>query len=719
MPSKHTKIRSKMKRIASGQNTIKQALRTPAFYTWLLLSGIMTGISLPVSAQEKQLIQVKTFDQQLQPLKNVEVSINGREYIHAGTKASAFIELSGSELPVKSVRIKDEQLEAASWNFSKGTLEVIIRKKNYQVIPWFVKDPNNGGVANVKITYSGKKTITASTNAEGRFEIPLALDEKVSSADQFSIPDYRILNLRMSTAENVLTAERIIKVNAAAETQVAAKPKPIPATSKEYFKDFDLSKLDSIQSITVFYAIFKNYQMRDMSEAVKQKLDAKFNQLVAQLVDSTQRIETTFIGRISDSSFVSDDIKYLMAQARLEGKTLEDQRTDFDKKIKLIKEKLARGIKNLDEKTRAQLLSDLALLEQILMQNESRFYKNQSDYREIINAIREKFFNMEDLENRLSESEARRLEEQRIFRQRLIAITAVVLVFAVLIVLLITFSNKLRKQKKELVRANAEVNRINENLESLVSERTKLLAEAHKELDTFLYRASHDLRSPVCSIIGLCNIASHLASGESKELIDRVVQTTIGMDKLLKKLSIISEINQPSNFSSITLLEVVQNTWHHYKKPLDAHRVNFVINCPADLMINSYPNLMEAILANLIENALYYSMLKESENARIEFTAGIKGDNLELSLHDNGIGVDNTIHNKLFDMFFKGHENSKGNGLGLYIVRKSVQALGGRISVESEPGNFARFIVLLPLRSTPATGVELAEVRQAVLQTAG
>ena len=388
-------------------------------------------------------------------------------------------------------------------------------------------------------------------------------------------------------------------------------------------------------------------------------------------------------------------------------------------KIKLIKEKLARGIKNLDEKTRTQLLSDLALLEQILMQNESRFYKNQSDYREIINAIKEKFFNMEDLENRLSESEARRLEEQRIFRQRLIAITAVVLVFAVLIVLLITFSNRLRKQKKELVRANAEVNRINEHLESIVSERTKLLAEAHKELDTFLYRASHDLRSPVCSIIGLCNIASHLASGESKELIDRVVQTTIGMDKLLKKLSIISEINQPSNFSSITLLEAVQNTWHNYKKPLKDQRVNFVINCPADLMINSYPNLMEAILANLIENALYYSMLKESENARIEFTAGIKNDNLELSLHDNGIGVDNTIHNRLFDMFFKGHENSKGNGLGLYIVRKSVQALGGKISVESEPGSFARFIVLLPLKSTPTTGVELAEVRQAVLQSAG
>ena len=118
-----------------------------------------------------------------------------------------------------------------------------------------------------------------------------------------------------------------------------------------------------------------------MSEETKAKLDAKFNQLVAQLQDSIRRKNTGFIGRISDSSFVNDDIKNLLAQATQESKTLEAQRADFEEKIKIIEDKLASGISTMDESTRSNLLSDLTRLEMILGQNENQFYKNQNDYR--------------------------------------------------------------------------------------------------------------------------------------------------------------------------------------------------------------------------------------------------------------------------------------------------------------------------------------------------
>jgi signal transduction histidine kinase len=272
------------------------------------------------------------------------------------------------------------------------------------------------------------------------------------------------------------------------------------------------------------------------------------------------------------------------------------------------------------------------------------------------------------------------------------------MVFAVMILLLIYFSDKLKKQKKELVRVNGEIKRINENLESLVAERTKLLEEANRELDTFLYRASHDLRSPVCSIIGLCNIALHMSHGESKELVERVVLTTTTMDKLLKKLSIISEINQPTNLSSITMLDLVENVRDYFAKTIQEQNINFTIDCPADLVMYSYPNLIETILSNLIENAFFYSVMKNPDNAKVQLKATIIQDQVEISVQDNGIGVDNTITHRLFDMFFKGNENSKGYGLGLYIVQKSVQALDGRIEVESIIGSFAKFVVYLPLK---------------------
>ncbi len=91
--------------------------------------------------------------------------------------------------------------------------------------------------------------------------------------------------------------------------------------------------------------------------------------------------------------------------------------------------------------------------------------------------------------------------------------------------------------------------------------------------------------------------------------------------------------------------------------------------------------------------------MKDPGNARVELTAEVKNDHVEITLYDNGIGIDESISDRLYDMFFKGHENSKGNGLGLYIVQKSVQALEGKIELQSEFGKFTRFVVRLPINS--------------------
>jgi signal transduction histidine kinase len=581
-------------------------------------------------------------------------------------------------------------------------LEVIIRKKTYQLLPLIVRDENNLPMANLKISVNCKKPVTLTTNAAGRIEIPLALDEKITEA-QFAISDYKITKLKLSETGNSLSVEMIKPVEpipAPVEEKVVKTPEP-----EEYFKDFDFSKLDSIQSLTVFYAVFKNYQMKNLSDAAKNRLDRKFTQLVTQLEDSARRNNNkVFIGKISDSSFVNDDIRNLLSQATLENQMLDQQRDQFDQKIQVLRDKLASGMPNLDAPTRSKIITDITLLERLLTQNESRFYKNQNDYRQIINALKQKFFDFADLENQLSASEEQRLEEQRLFRQRLFIAISIILVFGALVVLLINFSNRLRKQKRALESANEEINRINTNLEGLVYERTRMLKDAHHELDTFLYRASHDLRSPMCSIIGLCNLANHFSQGEAKDLLDKVVYTTSGMDKLLKKLTMISEINQPTNFSSISINEVVENIAENFRPLISASQMTFTIDCQKRIVIHSYPNLIEAIISNLIENAVFFCAMKNATNGegRIKISASTNDEALQIAIEDNGVGIDSKIQDRVFDMFFKGHVYSKGNGLGLYIVQKSVQALDGEISFESSVGGFTRFVVSLPLHLAPS-----------------
>jgi signal transduction histidine kinase len=659
----------------------------------VLLHMLLFSAGHPAHAQQKHLVQVKTFDQQLKPYTDIDISVNDKDYISMGNKGVAFIELYDSELPLKSVKIKNDQLEAASWNYTKGVVEIIIRKKSYQLVQINVKDPDNKPLPGLTVTFKGKKSITSITDREGKFEILLALDEKITGANQFSIKEHNITDLILSDKGSVLIAA-VIKPTPVVELQEIK-----PEIKSSYFRDFDLSKVDSIQSLTAYYAIFKNYSVAELNDDIKRKLDEKLNELVQQLQDSVTR-EEAFVGKISDSSFVADDIKNLLAQATKENKMLDGQRQDFDEKIRIINEKLL--AENLDEGTRNLLLSDLSLLERMLEANEDKFYKNQSDYRSILNSLKEKFFHITALENKLSESEAQRLEDQEMFRKRILTISSVVVFFALLIILLIYFSNKLKKQKKQLVVANGEVKRINENLESLVYERTKLLHEVNRELDIFLYRASHDLRSPVCSIIGLCNIAAQVPSSELEGILNKTASTASAMDRLLKKLRIISEINHPTDFSSVALFSLVNEIRYSFNSFIDEHRISFTIDCPEDLSFNTNVSLIEAMLVNLIENALFYCSLKTAAAHEVQFRARIQGDHLEFSIYDNGIGIEPGIRQKLFDMFYKGHEKSKGNGLGLYIVQKSVTALKGSITLDSQAHGYTRFTVRIPAQTAVA-----------------
>src|SRR5262245_37885789 len=76
---------------------------------------------------QKTSVQVKAFDQNLQPLKNTQIAFNDLEFFSTGNKGTVIVDLDATELPIRNVRVKNETLEAASWNMSKGIVEIIVR----------------------------------------------------------------------------------------------------------------------------------------------------------------------------------------------------------------------------------------------------------------------------------------------------------------------------------------------------------------------------------------------------------------------------------------------------------------------------------------------------------------------------------------------------------------------------------------------------------------
>ncbi|MGE0589195.1 MAG: ATP-binding protein [Cyclobacteriaceae bacterium] len=650
------------------------------WYQKLLSFSLLILAMSPAFGQNKQLVQIRASGEDLKPIPGLSLSINNGGFITLDKKGIAFTELSDSDLPVKNIKVNDSSLEPASWNYSKGVLEVIVRRKSYHLVNLTVQYQDGKPATSVRVTYQGQKEIQVSSDNLGRIELPLPLNESVSTTTQFTVEGHRIVELLGGDIQRLIV-ELIPREPAATQEQ------KLTNTVK-----LDTKSLDTVKSLSGLFGSIGEYTQ--LSESDKQQLDEKFSQLFAEVKDSIVQRQT-YLDRISNTSYVNEDIKNLLNQVGSEDRLLQQQREEFNAKIAVIESKLNSGFSTLSQTERKGLLNDLNALESLLSENESRFFENHNDYRQIINGLKEKYFDVERLESQLSESESKRIKEQELFREQMLIAAGVLALLSAVALLLVYFSNRLRKQKKQLIKANNEVIQMNENLEEIVHQRTSMLREANEELDTFLYRASHDLRSPLCSIKGLVNISPYLTKDE---LIDKVGDTMHNMDRLLEKLEMVSEIAGSERHSRVKIIDLIKKVEYRFSEFILRYNELFVIDCPTDLEIVSDENLLESIINNLVENAVYFGAVENRKRPEVRVTASFRDQNLILSVYDNGVGIDREVRDRIYNMFFKGHIKSRGHGLGLYIVNKAVQALNGNIVFETQPHQYTLFLVTIPVK---------------------
>jgi signal transduction histidine kinase len=647
----------------------------------ILLAGCI--IHKSGHAQSKQMIQVKIFDQQLKPLPAMELRLNNTISVVVNEKGSAFVELPDMDTPIQLIELKDQKWEVASWNFSKGVVEILARQRNYQIVTVQMVDTEQNPISQKEVVFSGSRRIRVRSGATGKVELPLKTDERIVSPNQFAMEGYQ--SIRLNT-----TPEMIQLVMDEIQEKIPSPSPPVISTTPNYSQQMTL--LDTIRTLSSFYQWMKELSMEDLTDEQKQQVDAKFNMLIRQIQQSaTPTTDNSFA--ITDSTEVTDDVKKLIKRAEEEGEELNNQKLEFDRQIAALNIKLSKGIVNLDDNMRSRLLEDILMLEKLLMENRARFDRNQSEYRQVISSLKERYLNIQDLETKLTESEQLRLEQEKVFRQQLLFGVVLFILLCIIILILVRFGSRQRKQRKALQDANNEIKLINENLEDIVTERTRLLREANKELDTFLYRASHDLRTPVASIIGICNIASYI---EPRELLEKITSSTDRMDKLLKHLSVISQINSPSNESQVSLVQVLNTLKQKLKLLLESNKIFLSIHGNENVSLKTYPLLLETVLTNVIENAVHFVTLGESAEPWVEITVTTHGSHCEIMVEDNGVGIEQTVLPHIYDMFYKGNTQSKGSGLGLYIVSRCLSVMKGTIQAESTSGQYTRFTISLP-----------------------
>jgi PAS domain S-box-containing protein len=213
------------------------------------------------------------------------------------------------------------------------------------------------------------------------------------------------------------------------------------------------------------------------------------------------------------------------------------------------------------------------------------------------------------------------------------------------------------------------------------------LESRNKELDTLFYKASHDLRAPVATLEGLINLFKRDLPVENNSsfvhLVDTVKKLSAQND-LLVQLAHLSEMicnPVPASFSSII------------NASLDGRHKDIILRIDASNdWITTDPNLLTIIFKNLFDNTALFAGVSPVVDLRLSMSESA----YSIIFHDNGPGIPTELENKVFDMFFKGSEKSKGSGLGLYMVKKAVEKLKGEVQLIRDTTRGATFEISLP-----------------------
>jgi PAS domain S-box-containing protein len=233
------------------------------------------------------------------------------------------------------------------------------------------------------------------------------------------------------------------------------------------------------------------------------------------------------------------------------------------------------------------------------------------------------------------------------------------------------------------------------------------LAYKKKELDTFIYRSSHDLRGPITTLLGLADVALLDATDESsQEYFRDFHQVALKMEQTLDNLMAVTRIKE--NKITYTEVDPMSLVYAHLKS---RHLEKFVKN--AHLEVNISPDyhyctdeaLLNIILSHLLDNAFVFAKPETQTAVSVDFS--IKNGSICLKVSDNGIGITHEDMPFVFDLYFRGKNTQRGSGIGLYLVKSAIDKLNGTIGIESLPGKGTVVNITIPNKTLDLTPVSI------------
>jgi PAS domain S-box-containing protein len=250
---------------------------------------------------------------------------------------------------------------------------------------------------------------------------------------------------------------------------------------------------------------------------------------------------------------------------------------------------------------------------------------------------------------------------------------------------------KLKILNDDLASQNWKLAAQEEDLKSTLEE----LSERNFELDQLMYKTSHDLRSPLSSILGLVNLAN-LDPNNQLTYLNKIESRIKKLDEFIRSMLNYARVSRGEiYFERINLRELIQDCIRELDHLENFNSVKTEVQITHENHVfKSDPLRMRIIIGNIISNAFKYYNPEVKSKLKIE--ANLNPMFVEILIHDNGIGIKREHLKKIFDMFYRATEKSQGSGLGMYIVKQAIDKLKGNILVKSTFGKGTIIKIVVP-----------------------
>jgi signal transduction histidine kinase len=241
----------------------------------------------------------------------------------------------------------------------------------------------------------------------------------------------------------------------------------------------------------------------------------------------------------------------------------------------------------------------------------------------------------------------------------------------------------------------------NEELKSTLEtnrRQTKIIEDKNAELDAFFYRISHDLKGPIASLLGLSELAKMEIKDEpARGYIEKQYSQIDRLNNIITGLINLTQLNHADlGKQDIEFDKMIDECISSFQGMPNFSNITFRKIVEANIQFQTEWTLLNAIIQNLIENAIKYS---RRQSPFVEIRVQRENGHVILEVEDNGQGIAQEHQVRIFEMFFRATPNASGRGLGLYILKRSVDKLRGTIDIKSEPGAGSTFTVRLPLKA--------------------